>query len=545
MSLSNLPGGRRWLVIAATSVAEAERFAADREVWPELVVSKAELVAAGRHLRTLAREKAVDAAAVHSASWDRQPNPQLYEFALALLEVDERWIFDGASKAVFRVERRSYASLAAELPLNVGTGLAGTAREALRLMRPTRVRRRHRPPPRPSRERAVVAIWPGSGGVEVGGAITHISGILGGFRRAGFRVGLLTVDQPPKQLASVIDDLELIPPLSRGARITRDVEAICSNEALRHAGVRLVGRLPPAFLYQRHSPFLVAGLDLARACCAPLVLEWNGSLIWTRAHWQDTTRVARLFNPLLAAMERHTLREASLIVAISRRAADMTHEPGVDRNKVTVVPNGVNADRVRAVTASGVSASTTPLVGWIGSFGLWHGAEVLVRALPKLPLDVRLLMIGEGVERERCRAIADALGVSARIEWAGALPHEQALRRLAGCTLLASPHVPHPDYAFFGSPTKIFEFMALARPLVASRLEQLAEVLEDGKTARLVKPGDPDELAAAISEVLAAPASAERMAQAARQEAEERHTWYKRADAILERLALLPPVSAS
>jgi glycosyltransferase involved in cell wall biosynthesis len=125
-----------------------------------------------------------------------------------------------------------------------------------------------------------------------------------------------------------------------------------------------------------------------------------------------------------------------------------------------------------------------------------------------------------------------------RIEWTGELPHAEAIRRLSECDVLVSPHVP-PDggQPFFGSPTKLFEYMAIGRPIVASALEQLAEVLRDGQTARLVTPGDPTELADGIRGVLEDPDHALRLAAAARSEAEALHTWDARATTILERLS--------
>ena len=122
------------------------------------------------------------------------------------------------------------------------------------------------------------------------------------------------------------------------------------------------------------------------------------------------------------------------------------------------------------------------------------------------------------------------------------MPHDEAIRRLAECDVLVSPHVEIPNQRFFGSPTKLFEYMAIGRPIVASRLEQLGDVLEDGATARLVTPGDERELALAIDQVLGSPDRGQALGRAARREA-ERHTWDRRARAIMDRLDLAAPVT--
>jgi glycosyltransferase involved in cell wall biosynthesis len=96
--------------------------------------------------------------------------------------------------------------------------------------------------------------------------------------------------------------------------------------------------------------------------------------------------------------------------------------------------------------------------------------------------------------------------------------------------------VPLADRPFFGSPVKIFEYMSLGRPIVASRIEQLDEVLDDGRTARLVTPGDAGELATAIQEVLRAPDRGASLGRAALEEARREHTWDRRAATILAAL---------
>ena len=82
----------------------------------------------------------------------------------------------------------------------------------------------------------------------------------------------------------------------------------------------------------------------------------------------------------------------------------------------------------------------------------------------------------------------------------GALPHDKVAEYLDAADILVSPHIPMPDGSrFFGSPTKLFEYMAMGKAIVASRLEQLAEILEHDRTAWLVTPGNTEELAEAIS----------------------------------------------
>jgi glycosyltransferase involved in cell wall biosynthesis len=216
----------------------------------------------------------------------------------------------------------------------------------------------------------------------------------------------------------------------------------------------------------------------------------------------------------------------------------MAEGVGADPARIITVPNAVDVDAVDRAAAGARADRDGYTIGWVGTFGEWHGAEVLIEALSRLRDDSRLLMVGDGTTRPECEELAAALGVAGRIEFAGRLHHDAAIARLAECDVLASPTVPlRGGQPFFGSPTKLFEYMALERPIVASRLGQIGEVLEDGVNARLVAPGDAAELAAALDELRADPELASGLARRAREDAESRHGWSDRAEAILAALS--------
>jgi glycosyltransferase involved in cell wall biosynthesis len=388
------------------------------------------------------------------------------------------------------------------------------------------------------RRDAVLAIWPGALGANVGGAVTHMSGVLAAFRHLGFHVGLLALGPPPPQLAAVADDIEVAPAPSHAARLTGETTKVCSNRLVRDAGQRLLSRLRPRLVYQRHEAFATFGVDVAQAAQAPLVLEWNNSEVWAHRHWHVASPAKRAFTPLAATMERHVLSRARLVVAVSSHAAEMALEGGAAAEAVLVLPNGVDIEAIDRGRCGAVRAArdSTAVVGWVGSFESWHGADVLVRALALLDQNVHAVLVGDGLQRTECESLARELGVEQRIEWTGSLPHSEAIRRLAACDLLASPHVQMQERPFFGSPTKVFEYMATGRPIVASKLEQIGEILDHDQTAVLVAPGDAEDLARGIEDVLHRPDRGLELGLAARYEAETHHTWDARVREILASL---------
>ena len=117
-------------------------------------------------------------------------------------------------------------------------------------------------------------------------------------------------------------------------------------------------------------------------------------------------------------------------------------------------------------------------------------------------------------------------GVEDFVILAGLVPQEEAPKYLAACDVLASPHVPNPDGSrFFGSPTKLFEYMGMGKAIVASDLEQIGEVLEHRKTAWLVKPGDVQDLADGILKLAEDEDLRNELGRNAREEALRNYTW--------------------
>src|SRR5207302_7213990 len=128
----------------------------------------------------------------------------------------------------------------------------------------------------------------------------------------------------------------------------------------------------------------------------PGVLEWNSSAVWTRNHWPSTHQFKRLFTPLLTAGEQYVAARADLLAAVSQHAAAMAVAAGAPPARVVTVPNAVDLEEIDAGRAMAsihaTGASSRPdgaLIGWVGSFGVWHGAEVLVQAMSQLPGHVR------------------------------------------------------------------------------------------------------------------------------------------------------------
>jgi glycosyltransferase involved in cell wall biosynthesis len=377
---------------------------------------------------------------------------------------------------------------------------------------------------------------PGAG-TQVGGASSHINGFINAAVKQGARIRLISNDEIAG-LDQTRTALKIIQPEPLGA--TRAAFDLHNNLLFTRRALEEIKHAPPHFIYQRYSRFSWAGVEASLRTGRPLFLEYNGSEVWVGQHWDRTGMLA-----LLARCERLNLGGAMRIFVVSDVDRRNLVRAGVPEQKIVVNPNGVDVERFRPGAGGervreelGI-ADDVVLAGFVGTFGPWHGARTLAEAIKLIPDEarIRFLLVGSGAERNEVERIVREAGAEQqqqRVIFTGAVAHERVPALLDACDVLVSPHVPLADGSeFFGSPTKLFEYMAMGKGIVASRLGQIADVLVDEETALLVEPGDAHALSEAIMRLSKSPELRVRLGAAARKEAVNRHTWGHNAERVL------------
>jgi glycosyltransferase involved in cell wall biosynthesis len=360
-----------------------------------------------------------------------------------------------------------------------------------------------------------------------GGAISHIRGFLYGLKSSGRTCRVFT----GTALAQDAFENELVAPQS-APYFFWEATLLTYNLVFARGVEKLLLSATPGAFYQRHCRFAIAGALLSRRLRAPLILEYNGPQGWIADHWDPTP-----FKGLIRLCEELTLRSAARIIVVSEALRAELEGRGIGADRIRVNPNAVDPDyffpgRGRETGRRKLDIEQDEvLVGFAGSFSLWHGIGILQQAIVNLlslprPCRLRFVLMGTGLLHGEMRSALAAYEKTGAVIFTGSLPSEKVAEYLDASDILVSPHLPMPDGSrFFGSPTKLFEYMAMGKGIVASRLEQLAEVLEHDRTAWLVTPGDVDELAEAVLRLAQDPAKRERLGAAARRAAVERHSW--------------------
>jgi glycosyltransferase involved in cell wall biosynthesis len=375
---------------------------------------------------------------------------------------------------------------------------------------------------------------PGAG-TQFGGASSHINGFINAAVARGAKVRLISNDRIAG-LDETRTALTIIEPEPLGT--TRAAFDLYNNLVFTRGAVREMLIDPPDFIYQRYSRFTWAGIEASLRSRRPLFLEYNGSEVWVGRHWD----AAGMF-PLLERVERLNLKAAARIFVVSEVERRNLLKLGVADQKLVVNPNGVDTEKFRPGAGGqsireelGIAGDET-LAGFVGTFGPWHGVMELAHAVTLIPRDERLrfLLIGAGKLREEVERVVREAGMIDRVIFAGVVEHERVPAYLDACDVLVSPHIPLGDGSeFFGSPTKLFEYMAMGKGIVASRLGQIGEVLADEESALLVEPGDVNQLSRAILRLARSGEFRERLGRAARERAVTHHTWTHNARKVLD-----------
>lgn len=422
----------------------------------------------------------------------------------------------------------------------VGSGLAVAAQGVM--ARPTILAAvNHRPPS--SRLRRLLYLFPSVGmGLSVGGAISHAHGTLHALELLGIDVDPVTSDSGIAVAATEADlpfRWHVVPP-PRSAKAVPASTAFGLDLAVI-AAVRKRGT-PHDLVYQRHTRFSLSGALVARSAHIPFFLEFNSPAEFFH-------RRATVLSGRRRRCEDALLRAATRVFVVSATAKDLVLERGVPEHRVVVNPNGVDVERFDAndrgdAIRSHLGFSKDDVVfGFVGSFMSFHGVPKLAEAFLKVASTcqhAQLMLVGDGEERTLVSRILRDLASEGRVKMPGRVSAGEVPAYLAAADVLVSPHVPlEHDTPFFGSPTKLFEYMAAGRPIAASRLGQIGELLEHERTALLVEPGNADELADALRRLAEDEALRVRLGRAARVEG-ERYSWKAHAERVVNEFDSLP-----
>ena len=329
--------------------------------------------------------------------------------------------------------------------------------------------------------------------------------------------------------------------IGRETRLRQELRNLLYNVSLFEAGLDILRQERVDAVYERYTLFAAAGLRLARELNVPHLLEVNAPL----ADEQQRTRGLEL-QSLAHETEYRILRGSDAVLVVSEPLIEFARSCGVPESRLHLVPNGVDPrrfdparDREPLPGPLRARLAGRCVIGFVGTLKPWHGMDTLLEAFrllhARLP-DTHLLVVGDGPGRSALEEGARGADLAGAVTLAGAVAHGEVPDYVAAMDVTVAPGADEPGFYF--SPIKVFEYMAMAKPVVAGAGHDLARVLPDD-AAVLVEPGRPDTLADSLERLVRDPAECRRLGEAARAWVLRERTWAGNARRVAELAAAL------
>lgn len=266
-------------------------------------------------------------------------------------------------------------------------------------------------------------------------------------------------------------------------------------------------------LIHAHSPVLnaIPAIRVGRRLGIPVVYE-------IRAFWEDaavdhgTTSEGSLRYRATRALETWAIKRVDHVFTICEGLRRDIVERGIPESRITVIPNAVDIENFQMSAPDAgtealrrkVGLEGCTVLGFVGSFYAYEGLDLLLDAFAGLAAarpDLRVLLVGGGPQDANLKAQATRLGLADRVVFTGRVPHSEVSRYYDLIDLLAYPR-HSMRLTELVTPLKPLEAMAQGHLFVASDVGGHKELIRDGETGRLFTAGNPQALAAAVTDML-------------------------------------------
>lgn len=249
-------------------------------------------------------------------------------------------------------------------------------------------------------------------------------------------------------------------------------------------------------------------------------------------------RKALVLDGIAKRLELWSYRQCDVIACVSATLKEiLVTEIGIDPHKIVLVPNGVDIQFLDPQLHPPKRLFSGFTIGFVGSLYSWAGLGLLLEAIAELKItgyDLSLIVVGDGEMKSTWSAQAETLGLAQQVKFVGRVPWQDVPQYIAGCDVGYSGQIQLQMGKMYLSPMKLYEYMSMAKPVVASAFEDATRLVTEGETGFLFEPGDKQTLKQALIAAYAAQDRFSLMGQQARRQIEAEHSWANRVEHLLK-----------
>jgi glycosyltransferase involved in cell wall biosynthesis len=377
---------------------------------------------------------------------------------------------------------------------------------------------------------------------EMSGPRARVLGIIGGFQALGWEVNPFIVGDrvPPKWSAK-----------GSGATISRGFLRTLAVDFIR----LYLGCLNTVKSWQA----LKAQVDwvyeyAATLQCLGWFFQWQGipwilqaeALLFYEA---KVERKALVLDKLAQWMEIQAYRKCDVLACVSQTLKDiLVQDFGISEHKIVLVPNGVDLDFLdpnKHVPKRIFSGFT---IGFVGSLYAWAGLDLLLEVIHEMRsegVDLSLVILGDGTMKPAWEKLTEQLGLAQHVAFLGRVNALQVPQYIAGCDIGYSGQVQLQMGKMYLSPMKLYEYMSMAKPVLAANFEDAQRLVGDDERGFLFESNDKQDLKRALTKVLENREKLPQIGQSARTEMELNHSWAARVNVLVEGTRRILEQSAS
>ncbi len=249
-------------------------------------------------------------------------------------------------------------------------------------------------------------------------------------------------------------------------------------------------------------------------------------------------RKALILDGIAKWMEIQAYKQCDVLACVSETLKEiLVQNYGIESDKIVLVNNGVDTDFLnpKLYTPRRIFPGFT--IGFVGSLYAWSGLNLLLEIIAELRdtgLDISLVVVGDGAMKSTWEKQVKNLGISSNVAFIGRVSRQEVPQYIAGFDIGYSGQVQLQMGKMYLSPMKLYEYMSMAKPVIASAFEDAKRLIDDGKTGFLFQPEDKADLKHVLLSAFEQRERLSQMGHLARTEIVNHHSWTSRVQVLVE-----------